>query len=203
MLRRHKGLALFTAAYFVAFAALAMRRGNTEFIFYGLVMLGLFAIVVMADSRVRFSPGVLWGLSLWGLAHMAGGNVPIPESVGRPEGSLPVLYSLWLIPGVLKYDMLTHAFGFGVATLACWQGLETAVSRRLFITPGLSILTLAMGMGMGALNEVVEFIATLTMPKTNVGGYENTGWDLISNMVGGVIALMIIAFRPPRRRRIG
>jgi len=202
MLRRHKGLALFTAAYYVAFAAVAMRQGNSEFIFYGLVMLALIAIVLMADSRVRFANGVLWGLSLWGLMHMAGGNVPIPESAPRPADSLPVLYSLWIIPGLLKYDMLAHAFGFGVATLACWQGVEAAANKRLFMTPGMAILSVAMGMGMGALNEVVEFIATLTMPQTNVGGYENTGWDLVSNLAGCVIAVVVIAVRPPRRRRM-
>ena len=41
-----------------------------------------------------------------------------------------------------------------------------------------------MGMGLGALNEVVEFVAVLTMPETNVGGYTNTGWDLVSNLAG-------------------
>jgi len=50
-------------------------------------------------------------------------------------------------------------------------------------------------MGFGALNEVVEFIATLTIPETNVGDYINTGWDLVYNLLGcGVVAILIRQF---------
>jgi hypothetical protein len=51
-----------------------------------------------------------------------------------------------------------------------------------------------MGMGLGAANEVVEFVITLIVPDTNVGGFVNTGWDLVSNMTGAVGACVIIRF---------
>lgn len=54
------------------------------------------------------------------------------------------------------------------------------------------------GMGFGALNEVVEFIATITLPSTNVGGYVNTGWDLVFNLFGCVAAAAMIRFRVGR-----
>jgi hypothetical protein len=38
--------------------------------------------------------------------------------------------------------------------------------------------------GLGALNELIEFTAALIMAQTNVGGYLNTGWDLVANFVG-------------------
>ncbi len=50
---------------------------SMDFLFYGLVMLGLIVLVVIADSRVRFAMGVLWALSFWGFLHMAGGNIRI------------------------------------------------------------------------------------------------------------------------------
>ena len=202
MLRRHRYLVFFTAAYMVGFGAMALRRGNSEFLFYGFVMLALIALVVVADSRVRFAMGVLWALSFWGFLHLAGGNVPIPELAPRPAGSAPVLYNRWIIAGLLKYDQLTHAYGFGVAMIACWQGLEAAVNKRLNMSPGLAILTVAMGMGLGAMNEVVEFVVTLTMSESNVGGYMNTGYDLVANLAGCVIAVVVIIVSPPRRRRL-
>jgi len=202
MLLKHRYLALFTLAYMVGFSAMAFQRGNGEFLFYGFVMLALIVFVVVADSRVRFAMGVLWALSFWGFLHMAGGNVPIPELAPRPENTDPVLYNRWILTGLLKYDQMTHAFGFGVATVACWQGLEAAVNRRVLMSPGLAILAIAMGMGLGAMNEVVEFIATRTMPETNVGGYVNTGWDLVSNLAGCTIATIFLAFSPPKRRRL-
>ena len=35
---------------------------------------------------------------------------------------------------------------------------------------------------------MIEFAATLLLPKTNVGGYVNTGWDLVCNLIGAVLA---------------
>jgi hypothetical protein len=65
-------------------------------------------------------------------------------------------------------------------------------------TPGLMVLAATAGMGLGALNEVVEFLATLALPNTNVGGYLNTGWDLVANLVGAAVAATII-YRLGRR----
>lgn len=52
--------------------------------------------------------------------------------------------------------------------------------------PPLGMLTLfrAASKGFGGLNEVIEFFLTLTLPETNIGGYINTGWDLVSNLDG-------------------
>ncbi len=191
-------LLVFNAAYLSAATVVAVRAGNGEFAFYLVVMLLLAAAVMAVHARVHLSRGVLWGLSLWGLAHMAGGLVPIPE--GWPiNGDIRVLYSLWLIPDVLKYDQIVHAYGFGVTTWLCWEGLRKIIAGqrqepvgRIRPTPGMLVLVAAAGMGFGAMNEVVEFIATLTMPETNVGGYVNTGWDLVSNLAGCTLAALFI-----------
>ena len=58
-------------------------------------------------------------------------------------------------------------------------------------------------MGFGAANEVVEFIATRILPETNVGGYENTGWDLVFDLIGAVIAAGWVFRRAGRRRADG
>jgi hypothetical protein len=102
-----------------------------------------------------------------------------------------VLYDLWLIPARLKYDQLVHALGFAVTTWACWEALRRALSDRRPRT-GPLVLCAAAGMGFGALNEVVEFVAVLVLPETNVGGYESTGWDLVSNLVGSIAAALAI-----------
>ena len=55
------------------------------------------------------------------------------------------------------------------------------------------------GMGFGALNEVIEFFAVMLLPKTNVGDYENTGWDLVANLVGATVAATTIRIVWKRR----
>jgi hypothetical protein len=184
----------FTVLYLAAAVGGALVVGNREFLFYIAVMLLLIGVLWIVHSRVRLATATLWALSVWGLAHMAGGLVAVPES-WPIDGDIRVLYSLWLIPERLKYDQVVHAYGFGVATWVCWQGLR-AVIRQLGgdarPTFGLMVLAATAGMGLGALNEVVEFAATLLVPETNVGGYLNTGWDLVANATGSTVAALTI-----------
>lgn len=180
---------VFSLAYMAVALASALFLRNKEFVFYFVIMCVMMAVTWGVHWTIKLHPLALWGLSLWGLFHMAGGLVPIPDSWPRLGGG--VLYNLWLIPGRLKYDQVVHAYGFGLTTWVCWQGLQRAFEHRgVAIRPTIGLLTLcvAAGMGFGALNEVIEFIAALTIQGTNVGGYENTGWDLVSNLTGCVIA---------------
>lgn len=188
----------FTLAYMVLSIAASIAAGNKEFIFYIVVMIVLIGAVSLVHSRVHLTSGLLWALTVWGLLHMAGGLVPIPSWLPA-DGEHSVLYSLWLIPHRLKYDQVVHAYGFGVTTMVCWHalhhGLHDLNGHKPYPTFGLLVLCTAAGMGFGALNEIVEFIATLTMPSTNVGGYENTGWDLVSNLAGSALAAVLIRIR--------
>lgn len=191
----------FTAVYLIGAVVLALAGDNFEFLYYIVVMLILAYIVWLVHGRVNLTNAAIWALSFWGLLHMAGGLLVVPESWPIDSGSR-VLYSLWLIPEYLKYDQLVHAYGFGVATWVCWQGISAAM-RSLGgpprATAGLMVLAALSGMGLGALNELVEFIATLLIPETNVGGYLNTGWDLVANCIGAGTAALIIFLSSNRR----
>ena len=201
MRRQHKfpkSILLFVTLYMVAALASAISLGNMEFIAYVVVVLLIMGVVYGTHLKVGFSRPVLWGLAIWGLLHMAGGLVNLPEGWSY-HGEQNVLYSWWLIDDTLKYDHLVHAFGFGLTTVLCWEalsaGIQHRLGRKLYPSFGLIVLCMAGGMGFGALNEVVEFFATLYIENTNVGGYRNTGWDLVSNLVGCMIGGLVILFR--------
>lgn len=201
---------LFTAAYLSVAAVTAWVQRSVEFAFYLTVMLALVWAVASIHKRAHFTMGLLWCLSAWGAMHMAGGLMPVPEA-WPINGENRVLYSWWVLPftsgsdgGVaygLKYDQLTHAYGFAITAWACWQGLcatiRTArgedIDQRKPVEPtfGRLLLCFTAAMGFGALNEIVEFLAT-TMGPTNVGGYINTSYDLISNAIGALIAVVVI-----------
>ena len=184
----------FTAAYLAAAIAGAILSGNGEFVFYLVVMAILIAVIFVVHRRIQIPPALLWALSVWGLLHMAGGLLKIPTS-WTFEPPNPVLYSWWIVPKLLKYDQLVHAYGFGVTTWLCfhgWRSILRQAGQRLQPSFGVLTLCVAAGMGFGALNEIIEFIAVLSLPNTNVGGYINTGWDLIANAIGGVIAAIWI-----------
>ena len=190
-------VATFTALYLAAATVGALGLGNQEFLFYIVVMVVLVGVIWLVHRHVGLAIATLWALSFWGLLHMAGGLLTVPES-WPISGDVRVLYSLWLIPEHLKYDQVVHAYGFGVSTWVCWQGIRAAIRHRggdAVPTGGLMVLAAAAGMGLGALNEVIEFAATLLVPETNVGGYLNTGWDLVANTTGATLAAFVIWLR--------
>jgi hypothetical protein len=195
--RREWAVLGFTLSYMGFSLLAAFTAKNEEFLFYFVVMVLLIVATIVLHFRIGLHLGALWGLSAWGAAHMAGGLMPIPNS-WPINGETHVLYNWWLIPGLLKYDQVVHAYGFGLVTWICWQGLAAAFTgrgARINPTVGLLVLCVAAGNGFGAANEVVEFIATITLPGTNVGGYTNTGWDLVANLVGTIIAAATIYIR--------
>lgn len=183
-------LILITLFYVGAGLIASLFSNNVEFLFYIAVVLLIGFLLLYLHKRYSLKIETLYLASIWGLLHIVGGLVPLPN--GWPyNGDIQVFYSLWIIPNYLKYDHIVHAFGFGVTTIICWQLLTPALKnkRSRFSILFLCILS---GMGLGALNEIIEFMAVLLIPDTNVGGYMNTGWDLVANLVGTSIAALYI-----------
>jgi hypothetical protein len=177
-LRAHPGLVAVVGLYYFGFLALGLATGNTQVPYYGAFMGVLLALVAYWDSRRHFSNLVLWGLALWGALHMAGGMIPLSDD--------RVLYNLWLLPFV-RFDHVVHAVGFGFAGMAFWESVRHTVDRT--VASGAAI-TMMGGLGFGALNEMVEFLITRVVPDTNIGEFENTGWDLVANTVGAGLAAL-------------
>jgi hypothetical protein len=196
IVKEHPGVSIFSLSYLVAMTLIGgSLPSSTDLrlaLFFGTV--GIFMVIVAVSyPKVRFSTAVLVGLSVWGLAHMAGGLLEVDR---RP------LYNYQLIEHVLRFDQLVHAFGFGFATAATWEALRTWLPPHPRLTFGLGVIVALAGMGLGAINEVLEFIATRIDPNSNVGGYENTGWDLIFNLFGCVAAAAIVMTIERRKRRL-
>ena len=185
-------LVFFLVALGIA-SPVALRTDNHEFLFYIAVLVLIGGLVGLVHLRVGLHHLSLWALAVWAVLHLLGGLWHVSDDVG-------VLYNLWLIPERLKFDQLVHGYGFGTATWVAWQGLRHGL-REPRPSVGLVFLAVCAGMGLGALNEVVEFFATLLVPETNVGGYVNTGWDLVSNLVGASLAglAILVLGRAPQK----
>ncbi len=116
---------------------------------------------------------------VFGIGHLAGGTVPVGQGT---------LYQWWLVDGLLRYDNLQHTWGFAFVGLATWEALR----HRLGPTREDAGFVAAWVVGLaavafGAINEIVEFVLTLTLSATNVGGYDNTARDIVANLVGGAL----------------
>ena len=174
-----------------AFTILFASRKNYEFLLYIGVIIFFLALILGTNKRVDYPNGVLWGLTAWALLHMSGGGL----YVGGVK-----LYEIILVPvseeyHIFRYDQFVHIVGFGVATFVMYVLLKPLLLPDLKRWTALSIVVVMAGLGVGALNEIVEFTATVVVPETGVGGYTNTSLDLVSDLVGAVLALVIVRVR--------
>src|SRR3989344_9589719 len=177
MNKGHWWILVFNALYLIIFGAYYISIQNYEFLVYILVILILGLILGVNLKKSHFDNLVLWLLSIWGLLHMIGGGVKIAGTK---------VYALRLIDIVnnggdfyiLKMDQLIHFYGFFVAAILVYQ-LLMATGSNASKSPKLMVFLAWIGsMGLGALNEVVEFIAFISLAQTGVGDMYNTGLDL-------------------------
>ena len=176
------------AAATIGFAVYGIATdADSTFVYVGSVVLlaGLIAWV-----RTDPIPGALViALALDATAHLAGGLISVGSdvlyngSIGPRAGALHT--------HVLQYDHLVHATGTMLATLTLWVLLVRPFLNGVSAGPTIVLCVLG-GVGIGAINETVEYIATISHQAVHVGGYDNAGWDLISNSVGAVVAAVII-----------
>lgn len=179
------------AVALAAFTLLFLSRKNYEFLLYIGVIIFFLVVILATNKKVDYPNSVLWGLTVWALLHMSGGGLYI----GKVK-----LYEVMLITlsekyHIFRYDQFVHIVGFGVATLVMYFLLKPLLRPDLDRWVALSIVVAMAGLGIGALNEIVEFTATVIVPETGVGGYINTSLDLVSDLVGAVAAIIVIRIR--------
>ena len=193
--RRHVPVLAINTVQLLVFTVFYGARKNYEFLMYIGVIVFFLVLILLTDKRVRYSAPILWGLTLWAFLHMSGGGVRVGDGV---------LYEVMLVRlsdtyPILRFDQFVHIVGFGVATLLMYDLLTPLLRPGDHGWTALSIVVVMAGLGVGALNEIVEFAATVVMPETGVGGYENTALDLVSDLVGALLALGYIRWAAPRR----
>jgi hypothetical protein len=178
-----------TLGYTAVFGAIFMSAGNSEFLWYIVTLLILVALVALGQRKAEFPAAILWALSLWGFIHMAGGGVPVGDSVLYAHVVLPIYGSGEFV--FLKYDQIVHFYGFGITAWVLWHLLHRHFpvmigSASLIVFPVLG------AMGLGPVNEIIQFIAVVVFPNTNVGGHVNTALDLVFNGAGAIFAMLLV-----------
>lgn len=156
--------------------AIGAANGRDNWPVYLVVILLGAALVIALHLRYGFSLATRVGLAVFALTHVAGGMLTVGDDI---------LYRWWLVEPIIRYDNLQHAWGFGFAGRAAWEAIGSRMGTESR-TPAIAwwIVVLAAG-AIGATNEIIEWILTLTIPGTDVGGYDNTARDLVANLAGG------------------
>lgn len=158
---------------------------------YAIVLTVVTAAVAMVAAGGRLSGRVVGGFAALAACHAVGGLALAP---GTDDVSL---YEHWIVDGVLKFDQAVHAAGTALITvamaelLACWLRPE---ARRLRW-----VLAALLACGIGALNEVFEFVMAQRIETLRIGDGANTGWDLVFNLVGAAAVVAFAALAGPDR----
>ena len=172
----------------VGFGATFIVRLNYEFIIYVGVIIFFLCLIGASIRKVDYTLASLVGLTVWSGLHLAGGGIPCGEHR---------LYDVILIPlcdsyPILRYDQVVHIWGFGAATLVMYCLLRNLLPRPITHPVALSIVLVMAGLGVGAFNEILEFVVSMCIPESGVGGYINTSLDLCADLIGAFLALLYI-----------
>lgn len=192
-----KFIVYFTWVYTAIFSLNALVRGNVEFIYYTAVMVTSISLILFINRRMHFYPVVLMSLSLLGLLHLLGGNIMLGDTR---------LYDFFFIPDVFRYDNLMHMLGSAIMVLLA-HALLSPVLPDEFENRNRGgyyvVLLVLVGMGLGAINEIIEFFAVLVFDVgKQVGDYTNTLLDLVFNTIGSLMMAAYIVYAKPILTRI-
>lgn len=184
--KRIRNTDIFTAGnllLFVGYCLLALLGGGGavgSLAEFGIYATSIFAVIALSWYFLQDRPcptSLLLVVELGLLAHFAGAFVPIDG--GR-------LYEAEVLG--LRFDKYVHLINAFAGGALINQFLQPGLKARPLIVAGLLL-------GAGAVVEIVEFLAFLTVPDAGVGGYENNMQDLAMNLVG---VSLFLAFRTLR-----
>jgi len=97
---------------------------------------------------------------------------------------------------ILRYDQVLHLFIFMVFTLFAYSVIIHIVGKKTSKI-AIGVLAVLAGIGIGALNEIIEFFTVVFFNAgATVGGYYNTALDLVFNFIGALTAVFL-AFKFP------
>lgn len=201
--RAERGAIQIVAVALVGFCIYGFATGSPSTVGY------LFSVLVIGVAIVRLRRAALpdllaVALAIAAILHLAGGLINVGQNVLYNASIGPYITALGTY--LLQYDHAVHACVSFVTAFACWVMLaaphaatnpHAAMNRRYKLV----ILAVGTALGLGALNEVVEFLATLAHHGAHAGGYWNTGWDLVCNLIGAAAAGLVIAKSHARAAR--
>ncbi|GAB4278191.1 MAG: hypothetical protein Kow0056_10250 [Coriobacteriia bacterium] len=147
-----------------------------EFGLYAAVILIVGALAWKKLRRFEYPWWLIVLVQVGIIAHFSGGYVKY-----GPEGWL-----YWHYFFGIRYDQIVHFYNSFVGVLGF--GI---ISRQSAVDFGRAepIILVGLVLGAGALIEIVEYFAKLTIPGVGVGDYDNNMQDLVLNLAGGITAV--------------
>lgn len=173
----------------LGFGAYYAQAFNYEFIAYAVSIVVVIGVLYGTLHITRFPTYIIAGITAWAVMHMMGGSIQTADGVLYAWKMLPI-YDGGGEFYILKFDQFVHAFLYGVVALMFYHLLREVVRIRTHST-FIAVVSVFAAAGVSIINEVIEFLAVVALPETGVGGYYNTVLDMLFNLAGAAIAILV------------
>ncbi|MBW2996296.1 hypothetical protein KY332_03275 [Candidatus Woesearchaeota archaeon] len=160
------------------------------------VVFSVVLLLFFLNLKFKFGKAVPIGIGLGSLFHIIGLYHIIPYN----PGYVGTLYG-WAALGY-HYDWIVHAFAILFYSIAVCSMLYPYLEKGLKSRMLIFIVLLFFMMGLGAFNEMMEYVGFDVLgygrgflefgagDSSPVGGpWENSSMDMISNLLGGIIGI--------------
>jgi len=168
---------------------------NYEFLLYAITVAILAVIIFKTGQYFGFSRAGLWLFNVWLILHICGG-LAVYQGVR--------FYDLILIDiigepyHILKYDQFVHFFCYLVISILMWSVVQK-IAKKNANSIVICVVTVLAASSIGAVNEIIEFLAVVALGTDGVGGYTNTAIDLVANLLGAIVGTLYMHFTRIKR----
>jgi len=187
-------LTIFTIRYLIV--------KNYEFLTYTVTIGLLIYLLIKSDDIFNYGNIAKWGFAVWLFFHLAGGTFSINGTRWYDSILVNIVGDPFFI---LKYDQAIHILCYFVITLFIYSIVSYVTNiktnnlkKKINISFGkmdkfsIGLVVFLSGMGVSAINEIIEFGTVAFFGATGVGGYYNNALDLVFNAMGCLLAIFFM-----------
>ena len=173
------------AVAYLAFFLISILTNNYLLLYYTSLVIIITLFAAIYHKKVHLSPLLAFAFVLFMVLHF----------IGLLHIADTRIYDLWIIQIIkLRYDNIMHLLGAFIATIVAYNilipYLDPKVKQRPIL---LTLLLVLIALGIGAINEIVELIAIALFNIAEiVGDYMNNALDMLFNLFGSLLAVLII-----------
>lgn len=171
----------------IGFTAAFVASRNYEFLFYTVSLTVLIALLQRTDRYLRYPAAAVWGFTAWLTLHMCGGFIHVAGLRIYDVVLLPLVGAPYHI---LRYDQFMHIYCYVVLGLVILTGVRHIAAPGAS-PAGVRLITWLAAVGLGGVNEMIEFSTVAAFGSTGVGDYFNNALDLVFNGLGAAVVVLL------------
>jgi len=186
-MKRGKLFLLVSVLIILFFSVFAISQKNYEFLAYSVVGALIVWLIYATDKIYKYSNFSKISFLVWIFLHFAGG---LFKYNGKTWYSTMIITLVGEPFNILKYDQVLHFAVYFIATFFLYSVVMSFAEKNTSKFKLWLIIVLS-AVGVGALNEIMEFGVYIYYANSGVGTYINNALDLVFNTLGAMLGARV------------